>query len=81
MVNSGLSIASGSLKGMGLGSLGKSGGFGGLGSGLLGKFSILLFLARFGIHGVWGVGAFFLTVLVLLVGIGYMIYRYRMGQI
>jgi len=77
MFNTGLSIATGSLKGLGIGSLGKSGGFG----GLFGKLGIVLFLARFGIHGIWGVGGFFLIMFMVLAGIFYLIYRYRMGQI
>jgi len=81
MVNPGVLIASGSLKSLGLGSLGKSSGIGGLGGGSLGKLSVLLFLARFGIHGIWGVGSFFLTIFIVLIGIFYLIYRYRMGQI
>lgn len=70
-----------SLKGVGLGSLSKTGGLTGLGkTGLLGKFGILFLLARLGIHGIWGIGTFFIVILFILIGIFYAVYRYRMGR-
>lgn len=83
MVNSAIAVALGSFRGIGkLGPLGKTSGFGALGkTGFLGKFGILFLLARLGFHGIWGVGAFFLIILTILVGILYTIYRHRMSQI
>jgi hypothetical protein len=65
----------------GLGSLGKTGGLGSIGkTGILGKIGIILLLGRIGLHGVWGIGTFFLFILIILVGIFYSVYRYRMRQ-
>ena len=62
----------------GLGSLGKMGGLGGIGNtGILGKLGIIMLLGRLGLHGIWATGAFFVIILLVLSGIFYMVYRYR----
>jgi len=83
MVNFEAAITLGSLREIGkLGSLSKTSGLGTLGkTGFLGKFGILFLLTRLGFHGIWGVGAFFLIIFTILVGILYTVYRYRMSQI
>jgi hypothetical protein len=74
-------IAFGYGKMGGLGSFGASGGLGSIGkTGILGKIGIILLLGRIGLHGVWGIGAFFLFILLILIGIFYSVYRYRMRQ-
>jgi len=66
----------------GLGSFGNLGSLGGIGkTGILGKLGIILLLGRLGLHGVWGVGAFFIFIFVILVGIFYSVYKYRMRQV
>jgi len=62
----------------GLGSVSKMGGLGGLGkTGILGKLGIIMLLGRLGLHGIWATGAFFVIILLILAGIFYMVYRYR----
>ena len=66
----------------GVGSFGKMGGLGGIGkTGLLGKLGIILLLGRLGLHGIWGIGTFFVIILVLVAVIFYSVYRYRIRQI
>ena len=74
-------IAFGSGKMGGLGSFGSAGGLGSIGkTGILGKIGIILLLGRIGLHGFWGIGALFLFILIILIGIFYSVYRYRMRQ-
>jgi len=69
---------------LGVGRMGGLSSFGNLGSlgktGILGKLGIILFLGRLGLHGVWGIGALLIFLFVILVGIFYSVYRYRMRQ-
>jgi hypothetical protein len=83
MVNFTAALALGYLSGIGrYGSIGKAGGLGTLGkTSILGKLGILFFLGRLGFHGIWGVGAFFLIIFTIIVGILYTVYRHRMSQI
>ena len=72
---------------LGVGRMGGLSSFGNLGSlsslgktGILGKLGIILLLGRLGLHGVWGIGALLIFIFVILVGIFYSVYRYRMRQ-
>ena len=72
-------IAFGYGKMGGLGSFGTSGGLGSIGkTGILGKIGIILLLGRIGLHGTWGIGALFFFILLIIIGISYSVYRYRM---
>ncbi len=72
------------LMALGVGKMGGIGSLGSIGSlgktGILGKIGIIMLLGRLGLHGVFGIGAFLIFVLVILVGIFYSVYRYRMRQ-
>jgi len=63
----------------GLGSLGKMGALGN--TGIFGKLGIIMLLGRLGLHGIWATGAFFIIILLVLVGIFYSIYKYRMRNV
>lgn len=64
------------------GSLGKMGGLGGIGkTGILGKLGILMLLGRIGLHGIWATGALLVITLLVLAGLFYSVYRYRMRNI
>ena len=69
---------------LGVGKMGGLSSFGSIGSlgktGILGKMGIIMLLARIGLHGIFGIGAFFIFIFVILVGIFYSVYRYRMRQ-
>ena len=82
MISEPLIMALGLGKMGGLNSFGNLGSLGSLGkTGILGKLGIILLLGRLGLHGVWGIGAFFIFIFVILVGTFYSVYRYRMQQI
>ncbi|MGZ7047966.1 MAG: hypothetical protein ACXVHP_06750 [Methanobacterium sp.] len=66
----------------GFGKVGSSGAFGSLGGigngGILGKLGIIMLLGRLGLHGVWASGALLVVAFLVVVGLFYSVYRYRM---
>ena len=58
------------------------GGIGGIGkTGLLGKLGIIMLLSRFGLHGIWATGALIMVAFLVVVGLFYSVYRFRMRNI
>ena len=64
------------------GSFGNLGGIGGIGkTGLLGKLGIIMLLSRLGLHGTWATGALIMVAFLVIVGLFYTIYRFRIRNI
>ena len=72
-------LAFGAGKAGGLASFGKMGSIGS--TGIFGKLGIIMLLGRLGLHGIWATGAFFILILLVLVGIFYSLYKYRMRNV
>ena len=66
----------------GAGSFGNIGSLGGIGkSGILGKLGIIMLLSRLGLHGIWATGMLIMVAFMVVVGLFYSLYRFRMRNI
>ncbi|MGZ7044660.1 MAG: hypothetical protein ACXVHY_10265 [Methanobacterium sp.] len=70
----------------GFGKVGSAGALGNIGSlggsgGILGKLGIIMLLGRLGLHGVWASGALLVVAFIVVVGLFYSVYRYRMRNV
>ena len=64
---------------MGSTGFGNIGSLGGIGkTGILGKLGIIMLLSRLGLHGTWATGTLILVAFLVIVGLFYSIYRFRM---
>jgi hypothetical protein len=64
------------------GSFGNIGSLGGIGkTGLLGKLGIIMLLSRLGLHGIWASGTLIMVAFIVVAGLFYSLYRYRMRNI